>query len=68
MENSKNSTTKIKRNNFFKYSGAAILGFFAVQSVPLGFSFLKSGKEKAKDSSLKVTVNPDAVSREKEKG
>lgn len=50
---------KIKRKNFFFYSGSAILGLFALSKYPLKFFETKISKE----TTIKITANPSAVKR-----
>ena len=54
---------KIKRKNFFFYSGALAFGMFAASKFP--FNILKTTQDTntRKDSSIKITQNPNAVKR-----
>ncbi|MBK7158247.1 MAG: hypothetical protein IPH77_06750 [Ignavibacteria bacterium] len=50
----------IKRKKFFIYSGSALLGLFAFLNIPS--SLFRSGIA-SKDSTIKITENPNAVKR-----
>ena len=54
-----NVDKKMKRNNFFKYAGSAILGVITFANTP--FKFFRPNIPKA--SSIKITENPNAVKR-----
>lgn len=51
---------KMQRKSFFKYSGMIALGIMAVASNPLK---LFKRQKAEKQSTLKITGNPNAVSR-----
>lgn len=57
------NTGKIKRKKFFLYSGALALGMLAVSKFP--FNIFKSNQDTniRKNSSIKITQNPNAVKR-----
>lgn len=56
-------SNKIKRKKFFFYSGALAFGMFAASKIP--FSLFKSNQSviPSKESSIKITQNPNAVKR-----
>ena len=56
-------SNKIKRKKFFLYSGALALGMFAASKIP--FNLFKSNQNviPVKESSIKITQNPNAVKR-----
>ena len=51
----------IKRKNFFSTVGIGLFGFIAVKLIPFSGLLTKSS---AKNKTVKVRINPDAVSRE----
>ncbi len=64
MEKSENKNfgtggKKMKRNNFFKNAGTAILGLVAFSNLPL--KFFQSGTPST--TSIKIAENPNAVKR-----
>ncbi len=63
MSDKNTNGNKIKRNKFFLYSGAMVFGMFAASKFP--FSIFKSAEEAKlnKTGSIKITQNPNAVSR-----
>lgn len=56
-------SNKIKRKKFFLYSGALAFGMFAASKIP--FNLFKSNQSVVsnKESSIKITQNPNAVKR-----
>jgi len=52
----------INRKNFFSAFGTSLFGLIAVKLLPFSGLFTKSS---ANGKSVKVTINPDAVRREK---
>jgi hypothetical protein len=51
----------IKRKKFFTKLGTGLFGFVAVKLIPFSGLFSKSS---AKSKTVKVKINPDAVSRD----
>ncbi len=51
----------IKRKKFFRTLGTGLFGFVAVKLIPFSGLFSKSS---AKIRTVKVKINPDAVSRD----
>jgi hypothetical protein len=62
-ENNTETKTTIKRKKFIFYSGAFAFGLFSLSKFP--FNIFKSGQNLkiSKDSSIKITQNPNAVKR-----
>ena len=51
----------IKRNKFFSTVGTGLFGFIAVKVIPFSGLLTKSS---TKSKTVKVKINPDAVSRD----
>jgi len=59
MKSCETGSGKMKRGNFFKYTGSAILGVITFANTP--FKFFQSSIPKA--APIKITENPNAVKR-----
>jgi len=53
---------KMKRSNFFKYAGSAVLGAVTFANMPFK-SFFSDNSTGIKGASLKISENPNAVKR-----
>ncbi|MEO6693855.1 MAG: hypothetical protein ABIY50_07445 [Ignavibacteria bacterium] len=60
MKNVVTGISKMKRGNFFKYAGGALLGIITFANIPFRFFQPETSTKKA---SLKITENPNAVKR-----
>ena len=57
------NTNKIKRKKFFLYSGAIAFGMFAASKFPFNIFSSNQTVNNKKESSIKITQNPNAVKR-----
>ena len=60
MKNYSTGSDKMKRQNFFKYAGGAVLGLITLANMP--FKIFQSNGT-VKKASIKITENPNAVKR-----
>jgi len=64
MENFKNIfVKKISRKKFFLLSAVSAAAVYTLVKMPFGFLFSKKEKAVSKNYSIKITLNPEAVSR-----
>lgn len=60
IKNPETSLNKMKRGNFFKLAGGAILGVITIANMP--FKFFRQDSS-VQSGSIKITENPNAVKR-----
>ena len=67
MENSnivpKVTSSKMERKKFFLYSGTAIFGLLTLSKMPFNIFNSFKNKSQKKETSIKITENPNAVKR-----
>lgn len=63
MKNFESGSKKIERKKFFFYSGALAFGMLAASKFPFNIFKSTQSLSAGKESSIKITQNPNAVKR-----
>jgi hypothetical protein len=56
-------STKLNRKKFFLFSAVSALGIYSLLKMPFRILFKQKEKSLSGNNSIKISVNPDAISR-----
>jgi hypothetical protein len=56
-------STKLNRKKFFLFSAVSAFGIYSLLKMPFRILFKQKEKSLSRNNSIKISVNPDAISR-----